>query len=159
MSSLFNSLQENQLFHEWYNVLDWIFDDEKFSQERGWNKVKSTRLTKKISKLDRLRKENYIHCAVKNIVIPDSYYDKNSADVVFIIGKSESKCKDLIRHIRNGIAHGKTRCKNVSGVPYIEICDFHKDKGQMKQTAYIYMPINYIVLIHRFYDEIKCRES
>ena len=72
MSSLFNSLQENQLFHEWYNVLDWIFDDEKFNQERGWNKVKSTRLTKKISKLDRLRKENYIHCAVKNIVIPDS---------------------------------------------------------------------------------------
>lgn len=152
MANFFYSLVDYNLINRWGEVLDWLFDDNRFDNNNGWNSKMSGQLTRKIGKLEKIEKRNFIHDSIRNLTFPDSYYDRNETNVSIIISNNTgSKCKDLVRHIRNGIAHGHTRCKNIDGTPYIEILDYNKNT----QTAYIYMPIDYIAQIYDMYVSIK----
>lgn len=151
MPGFFNSLVENSMIERWSDILDWIFDDEKFSDSKGWTKTKKARFAKRTNKLEKLKKENYIHSSAKKLVLPESYYDKTKEDIIIIISGSR-KSEDLVRHIRNGIAHGRTRCKRVNGEPYIEIYDYNAGN---KPTAYIYMPLDYIQQIYKMYVSVQ----
>ena len=66
--------------------------------------------------------------------------------------KKDGLCKDIVRHIRKGIAHGKTKFKKVKKQLYIEISDYNK-LGKNK-TAYMFIPMEIIIKIQKIYKEI-----
>ena len=69
-----------------------------------------------------------------------------------LFSNGQSECKDFIRHIRNGIAHGNTSCIKQNDELYIEIKDY--DSTGNKQTAYLFIPINYITETHKLYKDV-----
>lgn len=48
MGKLFNTLVNESLIEDWANILDWLFDDERFSSERGWTRGYVGNFTKKV---------------------------------------------------------------------------------------------------------------
>ena len=148
MSDFFRYAVNNRLIDDYAELLDWFFDDNKFSEERGWNKRNTNKFTRKVGNL---LKENNIECkhaSIKNLKFPETSGNK----AYIIIGKKEGLCKDIVRHIRNGIAHGKTKFKKVKKQLYIEISDCHK-LGKNK-TAYMFIPMEIIIKIQKIYKEI-----
>ena len=145
MGKLFANLVSEGLFNDWASLLDWFFNDNKFE---GWSPNKVGKLTKRIKKLPNVGKRNYDYDSLKRLSFPKKPKRKN---VRIIIGKSDSEVKDWVRHLRNGIAHGRTNTKKQDGVLWIEIEDFNKNG---MQTAYMFMPMDYILKIHRLYKEI-----
>ena len=72
------------------------------------------------------------------------------------MSKSESFARDLIRHIRNGIAHGESTVCNVDSELYIEVIDYSdKTKSPEKQTAYLFIPLSYVTQFYKLYDDIN----
>lgn len=54
MGKLFNTLVNESLIEDWANILDWLFDDERFSSERGWTRGYVGNFTKKVKKLSKI---------------------------------------------------------------------------------------------------------
>lgn len=148
MSKLFNTLVSESLIIKWAEMLDWLFDDERFSDKKGWTSGYIGSFTKKVKKLPGIGKNNYSYEAIKNLSFPSSKF-KN---IQIVHSKGEGEGKDLIRHIRNGIAHGKTEIKKEKDILYIEILDYNK-KGE--QTAFICIPLNHILEIYNVYREVE----
>lgn len=176
MEKLFSTLCGKKLYsNEWAETLDWIFDEDKFSEEKGWKDSKSgkntsnnknSRYTNKIKKLDYISlNKNYFTCLQKDL---KNKLPKTEEEIYLVFTKNGAICQNLIRHIRNGIAHGKTRIytnstkkyKNVGNL-FIEIKDFgkkDKETGET-QTAYINIPLEYIVKLHNLYIETEKESS
>ena len=144
MGRFFERLVDEGLYNEWALLLDWLFDDYRFS---NWSSGYVGSLTKKIKRLPYLGKESYIYDIAKNIQFPD-----NMNHICIMMTKGDSESKDLIRHIRNGIAHGKSKVYKKDQELYIEICDY-TTKGM--QSAYIFIPLEYIGQIHKLYLDVK----
>lgn len=51
MAKFFQSLVNFQLFDNWVGVLDWILDDNRFSETRGWTSGKKRMFTTRSRKL------------------------------------------------------------------------------------------------------------
>lgn len=149
MAKLFDGLVTEGLYYDWASLLDWMFDDEKFS---NWTSGYVGSLSKKIKKMPKLSKTNYIYDSAKNLPF-DKKHNKRSIKI--LLAKGDGEAKDFIRHIRNGIAHGKTSIIKKGDVLYIEIVDYSNSKKQKMQTAYIFMPISYISEIHKLYNDVK----
>ena len=145
MPKLFTELVNEGLFNEWASLLDWFFDEKKFD---GWSPAQVGRLTKKIKKQLGIGKGNYRNDSFKNL----SFSKRNSNSITIIFGPKGSEARNLIKHLRNGIAHGHSKIKKNKGIPWIELEDYNTN-GQ--QTAYIYMPIDYIAQIHKLYVEVS----
>jgi len=145
MSRLFSELVNTGLYKNLSTVLDWLFDDNRFQY---WDKANVCLLTKRIKRMPFIGEETYVYNSIKKLEFPKKAQD----NLLIMISKSESESKDLIRHIRNGIAHGNARiiCRN--GNNYIEIFDYNKGK---LQTAYIFIPIDYIMEIYSLFNQIK----
>lgn len=154
MAKFFSSLVEKELIEDWGKILDWLLDDDRFAKERGWEKGQVTKFTKRVKLLPGLRKENYICGALKDIHFPQKGHCHAPT---ILMGTADSKGKEIIRHIRNGIAHGRTRVLKEEGELYIEIEDFGKaDKdGGKRQTAYLYIPMSYLPEMYKIYAEIE----
>lgn len=153
MGKFFSNLISENLIKDWGDVLDWIFNDNKFPQEYGWNRGYTGLFTKKVKKLPGIKDFEYPN---KNNI--QNYSSKNRRNILIAFdSKGDGEAKVLIKHIRNGIAHGRTNYKKVStsntNELFIEIKDFKSD-GKT-QTAYIFFPISYIVKIHKIYAEIE----
>ncbi len=146
MSTLFEKLVEEGIYSEWASLLDWLFDDKKFT---NWSSGYVGSLSKKIKRLNGFGKNNYIYDTYKNISYPGNS-SRKSIKVVMTKGNGETK--DLVRHIRNGIAHGNSTLIKNNGKLNIEIMDYNTS-GQ--QTAYIYIPIDYITKIHALFKEVE----
>ena len=152
MSNFFRTLiNYNNLYNEWASILDWLFDDGKFSDKSIWTKGKVASLTKKVKRFEKFSVgETYIYDSIKNLNFPD----ERSDDILVISSKGDSESKELIRHIRNGIAHGKAELFCNKGELYVEIKDY-KDSSKKQQTAYICFPMSYIGRILKIYNEIQ----
>ena len=146
MPKLFTELVNEGLFNEWASLLDWFFDEKKFD---GWSRNQVSMLTKKIKKIPGLGKETYQNDSLKNLSFK-KFSSNNHLTIVF--GPKGNESKSLIRHLRNGIAHGHAKIKKNKGIPWIELEDFNSND---QQTAYIYMPIDYIVQIHKLFVEVS----
>lgn len=158
MSKFFSKLVSENLFEDWAQTLDWLFDDLKFSKTRNWNKGYVCKLTNNIKKLEYLSDNNRVRYGkIKNTDFPNQVKNSRQKHTPYIFMKeSEGFTKDLIRHIRNGIAHGQTKIFKVSDDLYIEIKDFSdKSMSLEKQNAYIFIPIKYIVEIYKKYTNIN----
>lgn len=148
MSKLFNGLVSEGVLTDWAEILDWLFDDERFSEGRGWTRGFIGSFTKKIKRLPNLGENNYFYNAAKDLHFPESA----PTTLTIMHTKGDSESRDLIRHIRNGIAHGKTTLSKPNGELHIEIVDYGKTK---EQTAYMFMPVRYIFLIYEAYKQVE----
>ena len=145
MSKLFVNLVNNGLFNSWASLLDWFFDDEKFI---GWTPNLLGKYIKRLKKIPGLGDNNYKYDAIKNLTFPKRLTKQK---IKFISGRHGGEAKDWVRHIRNGIAHGKTRIVREPDELWIEIKDYNKSGDQ---TAYIYFPVSFIFRTFEMYKEI-----
>ena len=148
MSRLFNDLVSEGLIENWAGLLDWLFDDERFSSQRGWTSGYVGAFTKKVKRISKIGKGNYSYDSIKNLSFPHT----KSNSIKIIHAKGDGEARDLVRHIRNGIAHGKTKIAKPNSILHIEILDYNK---QNEQTAYIYVPISCIFDIYNIYLEVE----
>ena len=154
MATFFSNLLNIGELNKWASLLDWLFDGDKFN---NWDPNKVTRFTKRLKNQLGLGDYNYIHASYKNLTFPKRL---KKGEVIVISGSQLSEGKDLVRHIRNGIAHGNARIISDNGY-WIELKDFKmskRNKTEQKennQTAYIYFPIEYVFKIFDLYKEIK----
>ena len=159
MGKFFNCLVSAELINEWASTLDWLFDDLKFSKSRNWNGGYTSSYTKKLKKLkylsDKEKRVQYGKCKSKDF--PNQCENQRKKRTPFIMMSSgDGFARDLIRHIRNGLAHGETNISKVKEDLYIEIIDFSdKTKKLDRQTAYLFLPLDYITKFFEIYDEIN----
>ena len=70
----------------------------------------------------------------------------------------QGEAKDIVRHIRNGIAHGRAALCTRNKIRCIELTDYGKygeknEKGG--QTAYLLMPVVFIQDLYNIYTSIR----
>lgn len=145
MSKLFVNLVNNGLINSWASLLDWFFDDDKFD---GWTPYLLGRYTKRLKKMPGIGDNNYQYDAIKNLSFPKRITKQK---IKVLSGRNSGEAKDWVRHIRNGIAHGKTRTIKEPDELWIEIKDYNKSGDQ---TAHMYFPISYIFKTFEIYKEI-----
>lgn len=158
MAGFFSTLMVNQdLYNSWAETLDWLFDDNRFPKEKGWEGPEVTKFTNRVKRLPGLKKENYIYEKSDLVTFPESH--TFHVPVIMMISGS-GQGRGIVTHIRNGIAHGRTRFFRENGELYLEIEDFgKKSSGGGRQTAYLYIPISYITQMHEIYSELEKARS
>lgn len=150
----FKTLVNEGTFEDWVRVLDWLFSPERFSEEAGWNQAKTSRFTKRVHKeIEGLGKNE------KNLgeITPEelkSLCEEKKDPPYYKFSKGDGIGKSLVRHIRNGIAHGQTNISRPRGEPVIQILDYSSNKRD-KPTAFIVLKLSDIVRICDIYSEIE----
>lgn len=148
MSKLFKGLVSEGVFEKWASLLDWLFDDDRFSSDRGWSSGYVGAFIKKVKRLPNWGDSSYAYDFAQKI-----NFEKYKADGLTIVhARGDAESRDLVRHIRNGIAHGKTRLSKPNGELFIEILDYGKKK---EQTAYMFMPLSCLFSIYEIYLQIE----
>lgn len=152
MSNLFNKLAKENLLNDYAETIDWLFDDNRFSAQKGWTSGYVGAFIKYVKKMPNLGKDNYQYGSINSLKFPTI---KNK-DLITIHSKGVSESRDLVRHIRNGIAHGKTTLYKPKGELSIEILDYNKHG---EQTAYIFMPLKHLMFFYNTYVFIKNKKK
>lgn len=153
MEGFFSLLVDKDLYRSWAKTLDWLFDDNRFSKEKGWTPSQVGKFTKKAKKLLEIKKENFVCAKLDLIDFPEN---RQYHSPIILMGLDNSEGRALVRHIRNGIAHGKTSINKEKDELYIEIKDYGKTLGiPSGQTAYLYFPLSYIHKLYELYVEIE----
>ena len=123
-------------YEGWIAVFDWLFDDGKFE---GWKSYELGNYVKEYKKHDAIKNGMYV-CGKRSEVTPEDYNRKKckTKNSIVIMIKGSGEGKDLIRHIRNGIAHGRATLCTRKGTRCLELIDYGKfgeksEKGS--QTA------------------------
>lgn len=159
MGKFFNRLVSEKLINDWASVLDWLFDDLKFSEYRNWNSGYISSYTKRIKTLEYLsnKDKRVLYGKLKTSDFPNQSKSQHKKRLPYIMMLSgDSFARDLIRHIRNGIAHGETTISKIGENLYIEIIDYSdKAKSLNKQTAYLFIPLSYITEFFKIYNEVN----
>lgn len=159
MGKFFNCLVSENLINDWASTLDWLFDDSKFSKTRNWNGGYTSSFTKNIKKLKHMsdKEKRVLYGKCNSDDFPNQNKTKRKKRLPYIMmTHGECFARDLIRHIRNGIAHGETDISKVGDSLYIEIIDYSdKTKSLDKQTAYLFIPLSYITQFNKIYEEIN----
>ncbi len=146
MAHLFRRLDEISIYQDWADLFDWLFDDNRF---KNWTSGYVGSLAKKIKRLPHVGNNTYRYAKVDEVVFPTS---QNNRTFCILMTRGDGEAKDLIRHIRNGIAHGNAKIVNVSGERYIEILDYSKGG---RQSAYLCIPVSYIQQIYQLYEDVN----
>lgn len=156
-NNFYTQLLKLELFDNYAAVLDWLFDDDKFDSSRGWNGGYISSYTKKWKKQLGFCDENNI-MEIKN---PRLFFNNKTKKRLYsqriCMNSTNSISKDLVRHIRNGIAHGNAEIKNISsrGV-VLTVIDYKKDGDIIEdQTAFICIKLDDLHLIKDIYDEVN----
>lgn len=150
MSGFFEFLVDKKLYEEWAKTLDWLIDDGKFDPKKGWGRGKVGNYIKRVEKLPHISRSQF----KEDLSSPPL----NNDEPIFIYGKGDGKTRGLVRHLRNGIAHGNTRFyKTKEGELYIEIIDYSDDatKKNRKQTAFLAFPVTLFPKLYKVYLDIE----
>lgn len=145
MGQLINRLVSENLINEWAEILDWLLDENKFSPQKRWTPQKVGLFTKSVKRQLSVKDANYKYDSVKNLC-----FKTTSNENTMIFSRSESEGRDIVRHIRNGIAHGRCEIRKSRNVLFIQIKDYNRTGDQ---TAYMYIPLDSIRTIHKIYKE------
>ncbi|MDR1217214.1 MAG: hypothetical protein LBJ99_01365 [Oscillospiraceae bacterium] len=154
MAKFFYTLQEYKLITEWADILDWLLapDGSRFSKERGWGKTKDispkVRFINRAKKQLGISKDNWEWASRPKL----NFAFEERAGRRVSIAQGDTQAEDLVRHIRNGIAHGQTDIRNQNGELWIEIKDFNKSGDK---TAYFWIPMQFIKDLHKIYREVE----
>ena len=154
MAEFFKELKKQNLIDEWGEILDWLLSEERFLSSKGWDKHVGdfTRRVKNSKKCP------YIEWKIKKA--RDIDWKKDSKEKFIVLmqktnKKEKSQARNLIRHIRNGIAHGNAEIKSNGVRNMIEIKDYWVTKKAKKQTAFMRFPLKYISEWYSLYMEIE----
>lgn len=128
-----------------FEMLDWLFTEEKFLKEQGWTRGYISSFTKKIKNY--IPKDKYIYKEKNEINFPN----KSHGELIVFKKSDNSEGINLIKHIRNGIAHGRAKLKTIKKENWIELIDY---KGS-EQTAYMKMPFNLVFEFYEIYQDIS----
>ena len=145
MGQLINRLVSENLINEWAEILDWLFDENKFSPQKRWSREKIGSFTKSVKRQLSVKDTNYKYDSAKNLC-----FKTTSNENTMIFSRSESEGRDIVRHIRNGIAHGRCELQKNRNALFIQIRDYNRTGDQ---TAYMYIPLDSIRTIHKIYKE------
>lgn len=158
-NSFFYDFFKEYRISDWIEIMDWIFDDNKFASEFGWEKGKLQKLTSAIKELDAVRNGVFVYNK-RSEVSPGDYNRKKNrrkkSIIIMVTGQGVSR--DLIRHIRNGIAHGRAQLCTRNGCRHLEIIDYGKFGEKIErsgQTAYILIPVYSIRELYDAYNRIQ----
>ncbi len=143
-------------YEEWIAVFDWLFDDNKYL---GWSSSDLRYFVLDYKELDVIKNGLYI-CDKRSAVKPEDYNRKKNRKKrsIIVMIKGSGEAKDIVRHIRNGVAHGRAALCTRNGVRCFEIIDFGKygeksEKGG--QTAYMLIPVDFVYSLFSIY----CRRN
>ena len=129
-------------------LFDWLFDDRKFE---NWSPSQVKKLTEKIWVANGFSKNNFVK-AKGNKDFPQSCPQK---PIVIICENNGSK--DIIKHIRNGIAHGHVNFKKNN--QFILLKDYYtRDSKNHKKgdlSALFFVPESFVLEMYRLYKEIE----
>lgn len=153
MSKLLENIVGPSNYHKVAVYLDWLMNDDKFDV-KGWDKSKTTKFTKEFKKIAGFTEEHYHHGGQKDMSYPKS----SLKHFAIYMQNDEAECKDLVRHIRNGFAHGNATIRTIEKTKYIEIYDYGKSNRTDKpsrQTAYLLLPVEYIFQLYTRYEIIR----
>ncbi len=173
MAKFFSTLVNKGLIREWTGVLDWLLDENRFSEEKGWTPSQVRKFTNNIKKeFDLLDNSKYQVGALKNLIFPNTINGvKNPTNTIMMIA-GDSEGRNIVRHIRNGVAHGRIKFIERKKELLIEIIDYgnneqtkvsntkssknaEKKTGKLKQSAFICIPANYIQRIYEIYLNLE----
>lgn len=105
-----------------------------------------------IKKHDAIKYGMYV-CGKRTEVTLDDYSRKKrtTKKSLVIMIKGSGEAKDIIRHIRNGIAHGRVVLCTRNGTRCIEL----KDYGKSRQTAYMLIPVDFVYNLYTIYFYLR----
>ena len=151
---LFSTLDKQKIFSDYAASLDWFLSDGKFDKTLWDNKNKVQAFTKAFHQMKGFSQHRFHYGSKKNIVFPKQGEYQCHPLLTFYIAKGESETKDLIRHIRNGIAHGNVGLHESNGELIVELLDFGKESVQADgQTAYMVFPLCFLNEIRLLYRQ------
>ena len=137
---------------KWLCFLDWIFDEKKYSK---WSKTEFAKLTRRIIESDFIEKDKFIYGGTTKVKRFIPYKKKQEFYVVF--QQSDSVSRDLIRHIRNGFAHGNIKFKKNRS--FVEILDYYTKSNKYTKageiSAYLLIPVEFLFDIYNEYEKIN----
>lgn len=122
MSGFFNELANRNLFNSSIGLLDWLFDDNRFSIQNGWTSGYLGSFIKKVKKIDNFKLNKYEYGSKKNL----KFNNNKNEEFIFIHSKGDGEARDLVRHIRNGIAHGNVKFIRIKNKELLKIVDYGK---------------------------------
>jgi len=150
MTIFFQTIGSRQDYKKWLLLIDWIINEEKFIE---WPQQKVSLLTKQIKQIEEIKLAGITN-AKNGKGFPNRQPRKTK---IVISGKHGAK--ELIKHIRNSIAHGNAEFKTCNTVKYILLKDYYTDsRGNHKKgdySAYIFIPENVLFKIQDIYDTVK----
>jgi|GEM_PF-852538 hypothetical protein len=153
---LFSTLLKREEFSHYADTLDWLLSDSKFSK-LVWDQQKVQQLTKSIYKIKGFSRDRLFYGSKKKLDFPKHGEYLHHLSFTFYVARGESIAKDLIRHIRNGIAHGNITLHDVKGNLIVELLDFGKESKQSDgQTAYMVFPLYFLKEIYSLYQQKDC---
>lgn len=146
MGRFFRELVSKNIIEDWANIIDWLLDDSKFTNWEQRKKGKMTRCMKNYFIRENIEYRKVGKNEIQEIKPKVPYY--------IYITSSQSESMDLVRHIRNGIAHSNCIIRKAkNGKLYIEIGDC--DKNQNKRSALMKIPIETIHELQKIYQSIE----
>lgn len=149
-NKFFVSLSQRGLLVDWAPLLDWYLSSEHFEGEIWKNYISV--FTRKIKKINCIQGANIKYGTKGTLTFPA----RRPNGVRIILEQTTENCesigKDFVRHIRNGIAHGRARFTKIGDEDYIEIKDYG-DNLQTRQTAYILIPCDCLKSVYDVYSE------
>jgi hypothetical protein len=124
--------------------LSWLFDGARFGE--GWTPAKLRVFTKLAKAL--VGEGNWVS-GKENV--PEAVFPGRA-----LVWMPRGGGKELVRHIRDGIAHGETKITKRGGELWILIRGAGRDS---KPSAVIHIPASLIVRLHRAYLEMERGEA
>lgn len=156
---LFSALLKKKEFSHYADTLDWLLSDNKFKKS-VWDQQKVQQLTKSIYKIKGFSRDRLIYRSKKTLIFPKRGDYLKYQSFTFYVARGESIAKDLIRHIRNGIAHGNITLHDIKGNLIVELLDFGKESKQSDgQTAYMVFPLYFLNDLYSLYRKKDCVEK
>ena len=153
-NTFFTYLSKHGMMDEWAPALDWYLSNEHFEAEKWKNYISV--FTKRIKKIDSLNNIDIKYGPEGSLSFPARRPNSTKVILEQTRRNKDSIGKDFVRHIRNGMAHGRTRFLTIGQKEYIEIKDY-KDDLQQKQSAYILAPKECLLEIYKIYSELKVK--
>lgn len=151
MNRFFQDLEQRGLLKDYTIVFDWLLDDNKFSAE-FWDSNYLRLFTKSIQKISHFQKDNkrYTYGSMSSIEFLSPKTTRCNPTVQ--IAKKDGEGKDIIRHFRNGIAHGNAKVKIYKSALHIQLVDYN---ARMEQTAFIFIPMSALTELFMTYRTVE----
>ena len=144
-NTFFRDLVNQSLIDVWAENIDWLLNDNKFSKWTKNDKSSYTRFIKNYFKNNSIDYKTFKITELKNLNVRKTMY--------VYINSNISESIDIVRHIRNGIAHGNCNIKKGKNkILYLVIIDYNKSKDI---TAKLCVPIDAITNIRLLYKKVK----